>query len=379
MLTDSLSRDENDESKTFLKVELNNPANKPARQAIRDWILEQIGPFEEVPASYGMQKIYMMRERAIGRHEEKCKSDEKHLAFHEKRLARKEFQFDADKAFNVDALRRRLHLDESSNTDHFSAPRRQDPPRSKTPLAENALQLQRSAHTIPTWDEADVAPLIIRSSRQLEDIFTTMIPDFDGRETEKNWDKREKHVIILRQVVIGNAPRDYSQVFYPGIKAQLDNVFKAVLSLRTTLSSHGCYFVIDMARWLGPGIDGMVEIIVQNLFKVCVLSKKITAQNGNKAMIAVIANVSYNPRLLSHVQSATTDKSVQLRLFAAEWLRTIINRHTSIKAAIEHGNGLNLIATCIKKGLADANPNVRDEMRHTYWDFYVAWPAKANT
>ncbi|KAK1138301.1 suppressor of tub2 mutation [Aspergillus melleus] len=374
-----LFMDENDESKTFLKVELNNPANKPARQAIRDWILEQIGPFDEVPASYGMQQIYMMRERAIGRHEEKCKSDEKHLAFHEKRLARKEFQFDADKAFNVDALRRRLHLDESSNTDHSIAPRRQDPPRSKTPLAENALQLQRSAHTIPTWDEADVAPLIIRSSRQLEDIFTTMIPDFDGRETEKNWDKREKHVIILRQVVIGNAPRDYSQVFYPGIKAQLDNVFKAVLSLRTTLSSHGCYFVIDMARWLGPGIDGMVEIIVQNLFKVCVLSKKITAQNGNKAMIAVIANVSYNPRLLSHVQSATTDKSVQLRLFAAEWLRTIINRHTSIKAAIEHGNGLNLITTCIKKGLADANPNVRDEMRHTYWDFYVAWPAKANT
>ncbi|KAH8426174.1 uncharacterized protein LDX57_003918 [Aspergillus melleus] len=374
-----LFMDENDESKTFLKVELNNPANKPARQAIRDWILEQIGPFEEVPASYGMQQIYMMRERAMSRHEEKCKSDEKHLAFHERRLARKEFQFDADKAFNVDALRRRLHLDESSNTDHFIAPRRQEPPRSKTPLAENALQLQRSAHTIPTWDEADVAPLIIRSSRQLEDIFTTMIPDFDGRETEKNWDKREKHVIILRQVVIGNAPRDYSQVFYPGIKAQLDNVFKAVLSLRTTLSSHGCYFVIDMARWLGPGIDGMVEIIVQNLFKVCVLSKKITAQNGNKAMIAVIANVSYNPRLLSHVQSATTDKSVQLRLFAAEWLRTIINRHTSIKAAIEHGNGLNLITTCIKKGLADANPNVREEMRHTYWDFYVAWPTKANT
>ncbi|KAI9038819.1 uncharacterized protein KD926_010275 [Aspergillus affinis] len=373
-----LFMDENDESKTFLKSELEKNANGLPRKPIRDWILEQIGPFKEI-APPGMERAFKQREEAAGRKDQRRADDELRLAAYENRLVTRELMAGATQT-QADKLKHRLHIGESSNTDQTTlVPRRQDPPRSKTPLAENAQQLQRSAHTVPSQDEAEVAPLIIRSSRQLEDIFNAMTPDFDGRETEKNWEKRENHVIVLRQVVIGNAPGDYSQTFYPGIKAQLDNVFKAVLSLRTTLSSHGCYFVIDMARWLGPGIDGMVEIIVQNLFKVCVLSKKITAQNGNKAMIAVVANVSYNPRLLSHVQSATTDKSVQLRQFAAEWLRTIVNRHTSIRAAIEHGNSLNLIATCIKKGLADANPDVRNEMRHTYWDFYVAWPATANT
>ncbi|KAL1883458.1 suppressor of tub2 mutation [Paecilomyces lecythidis] len=248
------------------------------------------------------------------------------------------------------------------------------------------LSQSRSMDSLPTaaaapieTDEGDhVDPLYIHSHREIDDMMREMTPDFEGRESEGNWTFREKHVLTLRRLTRGNAPHTYPQQYLAAIKALLDGILKTVNSLRTTLSTTGCLLIQDIARVNGPGIDHMVEILMQNFIKMCANAKKISAQNGKVTIDTIIAHVSYTPRILQHLWLACQDKNTQPRLFVATWLKTLIKKQARHKGSIEHGGGLDLLEKCIKKGLADANPGVREGMRGAFWTFYTVWPDRAN-
>lgn len=223
-----------------------------------------------------------------------------------------------------------------------------------------------------------VEPLTVSSAREIDDLVRDMLPCFDGKESEDNWMKREKSVILFRRLTCGNAPHALSQTYMAAFKTLLEGILKVVNSLRTTMSTAGCLLIQDVARCCGPKLDPMVEIIMQNLMKVCAALKKISAQNGNVSVDAVISNVTFTNRLLQHAHWASVDKNLQLRLFAAGWLRTLISRQSRQKSTVEHGGGLELVEKSIKKGLGDANPSVREAMRSTFWMFHNVWPDKAD-
>jgi CLIP-associating protein 1/2 len=181
----------------------------------------------------------------------------------------------------------------------------------------------------------------------------------------------------IRRITKGNAPRDFTTAYLAGIKGLLDGILKATNSLRTTLSTNGCSTIQEIAKTTGPGLDPMVEIILQNLIKLSGGTKKISSQNGNITVDKILANVSYHVRLMQHVWAACQDKNVQPRQYASRWLKTMLTTHGQHKSHIEHTGGLELAEKCIKKGLADANPAVREGMRGTFWVFAKIWPERA--
>lgn len=220
-------------------------------------------------------------------------------------------------------------------------------------------------------------PAYMDTARDLEETFREMQPHFEGKESEQNWSRREKSIIKLRKITKGNAPQEFTTTYLVGIKGLLDGILKTVNSLRTTVSTNGCHLVQDIARVAGPGLDNMVEILLQSLIKVCAHTKKISAANGNITVNAILANVTFHARLVQHIWMACQDKNVQPRNFATQWLKTIINQHSHQKSVLEHAGGLELIEKCIKTGLADRDKKVRDTMRPTYWAFARLWPEKA--
>jgi len=222
-----------------------------------------------------------------------------------------------------------------------------------------------------------VEPSYVNTQRELEDTFRDMHPFFEGKESEGNWLKREQSCTKLRRLNAGNAPSDFHDAFLVGIKGMLDGILKAVNSLRTSLSKEGCSVIQEIARSAGPGIDNMVEILLQNLIKLCGGTKKISSQNGNLTVDIIISRVSYNVRIMQHIWSACQDKNVQPRTYATTWLKTLLKKEAHHKNHLEHTGGLDLIEKCLKKGLADANPAVRENMRSTYWAFARIWPARA--
>lgn len=229
----------------------------------------------------------------------------------------------------------------------------------------------------PPAETAPMDPIYVHSQRALEEHFRDMQPHFEGKESEHNWLSRDKSVLRLRRLTKGNAPIDFHQAFVSGVRGMLDGVLKVANSLRTTMSTSGCQAVQDLARTLGPGLDNMTEILLQNFIKMCANTKHISAQNGNVTVDVIISNVSYHQRLMQHIWFACQDKNVQPRTYAPGWLKTIMRQHTHNRSHFEHTGGLEILEKCIKKGLSDANPKVREGHRSTYWAFASIWHESA--
>ncbi|KAK4146742.1 clasp N terminal-domain-containing protein [Dichotomopilus funicola] len=222
-----------------------------------------------------------------------------------------------------------------------------------------------------------VEPSYVNTSRELEEIFREMHGYFDGKETEHNWMRREESMTRLRRLMAGNAATDFHDPFLAGLRALLDGIIKGVVSLRTSLSKEACSLVQDTARVYGPAMDPMVEIIMQTFIKLTAATKKIASAQANTTVDIIVSKVTYNTRIMQHIWFACQDKNVQPRLYASGWLKTVLNKEAHHKNHVEHTGGLDLIEKCIKKGLADANPGVREKMRATYWVFAGIWPARA--
>ncbi|GAB1319001.1 suppressor of tub2 mutation [Madurella fahalii] len=253
-----------------------------------------------------------------------------------------------------------------------------EPPAIRPTLAASVSSLVERPVT-PMLDSRpdQVEPTYVNTQRELEEILREMHLHFDGRETEQNWMKREESITKLRRLIAGNAATDFGEHFLNGLRALLDGIIKAVVSLRTSLSKEGCSLVQDIARAYGPAMDPMVELLMQTFIKLTAATKKISSQQANVTVDTIISRVTYNARIMQHIWLACQDKNVQPRLYASGWLKTLLNKEAHHKNHVEHTGGLDMIEKCIKKGLGDANPGVREKMRPTYWTFAGIWPAKA--
>ncbi|AEO55216.1 hypothetical protein MYCTH_2298825 [Thermothelomyces thermophilus ATCC 42464] len=254
-----------------------------------------------------------------------------------------------------------------------------DPAPSRPNLAASMSSLAQRPVTpgLPDSSPETVEPFYVNTSRELDEILREMNLHFEGKETEQNWMKREESITKLRRMIAGNAATDFHDQFLAGLRALLDGMVKAVVSLRTSLSKEGCSLVQDIANAYGPAMDPMVEILMQTFIKLAAGTKKITASLANTTVDTIISRVTYTNRIMQHVWNACQDKNVQPRLYATGWLETLLKKEAHHKSHVEHTGGLDLIEKCIKKGLADANPGVRAKMRATYWTFAGIWPAKA--
>ncbi|KAL8942786.1 MAG: hypothetical protein Q9216_001471 [Gyalolechia sp. 2 TL-2023] len=224
----------------------------------------------------------------------------------------------------------------------------------------------------PSLTELDLA-----TRHDLEDLFDSFRECFHDKETEQNWTKRDAAIGKLRRVTIGNSPTDFKDTYLTGIKSLLEGIIKTVNSLRTTLSSKGCDLVQDIAKTKLPGVDGLLEIVFPHLVKLCASTKKIAASKAESTVNVIIDVVSYNVYLMKQIWSACDDKNVQPRKSATLWLKTIIGKHRLNKGVFEKGEGLSLFEKCLKKGLADSNPDVRKSMRSAYWAFIRLWPERS--
>ncbi|KAK4697357.1 hypothetical protein P7C71_g703, partial [Lecanoromycetidae sp. Uapishka_2] len=71
-----------------------------------------------------------------------------------------------------------------------------------------------------------------------------------------------------------------------------------------------------------------------------------------------------------HLLSSRSPKAKEAGM---QWVAS----HGHHKSTIEHAGGLDVIEKCLKAGLVDRDPSVRESMRPTYWAFARRWPDKS--
>lgn len=219
---------------------------------------------------------------------------------------------------------------------------------------------------------ADHKDAVIR----VDDLASELLPAFEGNESEQNWTHRETNILVLRKLTCGNAPKNHSTFYIAMLRSLLDGIIKAVSSLRTSLSTSGCLLVQEATQQVGSGMDPMVDILLHTLYSLCRSTKSIASKNGDATITTLFNNVTYSARLMQCIWNGTSDKNLRPRTYAAGWLKTLISRFSHQKSILEHSNGLLLIEKIVNRGLADADPGVRDKARDAYWCFNSIWPAR---
>lgn len=216
----------------------------------------------------------------------------------------------------------------------------------------------------------NLSPEYVDSAEHLEDITEQMLPYFAGKETEHNWQYREKSIKKFRALLRGNAVASYKDQIIAMLRELSDGICKAASSLRTSLSSNGCGLIKDAAIILKH--DMVIEPFLTTSVRLSMGAKKITAQQSSVTIIAMLINSTYTSRYLTHCQQVMAEKIPQAKVYCASWLRLIICCHHTSKYLDE-----SILEHCLIKALSDANPLVRESMRQVYWDYFEIRPLRA--
>ncbi|GAK66531.1 uncharacterized protein PAN0_013c4753 [Moesziomyces antarcticus] len=238
-----------------------------------------------------------------------------------------------------------------------------------------------TASAAATATADDIRPVYIASRSDLERTFASMLPFFEGKESEHNWLNREQSMIKIRGLVVSGAHRQFGESFFLSqLKVAQEGVLKCVASLRTTLSMHAIHLVQELAIELGDDLAPCVEPFLTSLTAMAGFTKKLIANATQEAAAAIMVNVSFRPLYLQLIWHGIQDKNVATRTAAAEHLATVLSHHAAHrKHAVESHGGLDLLDKCFRKGVGDSNPAARTRSREAFWIFHQYWPDQATT
>ncbi|CAG8554968.1 2273_t:CDS:10 [Acaulospora morrowiae] len=222
--------------------------------------------------------------------------------------------------------------------------------------------------------DSDIGSLQVDSAKELEREFQNLLTPFQGKESEQNWSVRERGINRMRSLVRGDAFTDYPEAFINGLKISIDGILKSLLSLRTTLSLASAGLIRDLATHLGPAIDPFADNILADLIRMVSSTKKLVSQAAANTANDLLQRASYHHRLITQLWHAMEDKNIQVRSYAIGFVKTVIISHGDRRDVMERSGGAETLEKCVKKGLTDASPKVRETCREVFWAFYEIFP-----
>ncbi|ORY04895.1 ARM repeat-containing protein [Basidiobolus meristosporus CBS 931.73] len=241
---------------------------------------------------------------------------------------------------------------------------------------QSSGDLPTSGRSTPVASDIEVDAIQFYDSKEFENELLKIASKFNGKETEENWESREKALKRLSGIVHGDAPSKYNAVMAQGLRALLPKILDSIHTLRTTLAVTTLNLLQDMGKTLGTMLDPYLDITLTNLLKLGIQTKRIVAQASFKTTKVILRSTSYHGRTLNTLSAAMSDKNVQLRGFTVGYLKTILDTFESQAQTIERGGGLEILEKCIRKGIADANPQVRESSRDLFWTFWNIWKVR---
>jgi len=138
--------------------------------------------------------------------------------------------------------------DEGFHEDPHLAPPPKPEPRTRVPSTTGSMTASVAGSVATTallsaagaeMEQMDAC--LIASKGDLEYEIQNMLSAFEGRESEQNWNLRDKHITRLRGLLRGNAYKEYPTTFMAGIGSLQGGIVKGVPFTNLHLRSNGRY------------------------------------------------------------------------------------------------------------------------------------------
>ncbi|CAI2167631.1 13681_t:CDS:10, partial [Funneliformis geosporum] len=228
----------------------------------------------------------------------------------------------------------------------------------------------------PSSSADDIGVIRIESAKELEKEFQNLLTPFSGKESEQNWLIREKNINKLRSLTRGDAASQYPDAFMNGLKLIMGGILTSLTSLRTTLTLAASGLIKDLVSHLGTTMDPFADNLLANLLKMVQSTKKIVAQAATNSTNALFQYCSYHTRLVTQLWHAMEEKNIQLRTSTIGFVKIVIQTHADRRDTMERTGGVESLEKCVRKGLTDAAPKVREGCREVFWTFFEVWPER---
>lgn len=265
----------------------------------------------------------------------------------------------------------------------------------------NQLEISKQMNKIllsnPSYKLESLKAVQFTNISSIFSLISNFSNDFEGRETEFNWSKREKTILKLRSIIRASLfvnNNNYQKDFLSYLKTSnlIEGMNKAINSLRTTLSTSGCKLAKELFQIfeIQNFENSIIESIFKNVIKLTAATKKINSSNGNVVVCTILYKLkSFNFRIFNMIYDYSSDKNLSPRIFVGKWISIIILNHPvdltkifseniSLNNSTQESSATKIVEKIIAHGLNDASPFVREQFRKTFWLLYCYYPNEAN-
>lgn len=148
-------------------------------------------------------------------------------------------------------------------------------------------------------------------------------------------------------------------------------------SLRTTLAVSSLSLIAELAAALETSFDPLCEAFLAHCLSMAGQTKKIVAGASQSSARAILEHAPHHTKHTQLLVAMGEERTPAARAAAGTHFATLSQVSQQHAAAFESAGEPEMMAQSIKKGLADANPAVKDSFRAAYWAFATAWPVVA--
>ncbi|WFD28070.1 suppressor of tub2 mutation [Malassezia nana] len=218
----------------------------------------------------------------------------------------------------------------------------------------------------------DVKPVYLLSRYDLDHAFQQAAQALEGKETELNWQPREKAVVAMRGMIRAQVPPDLVAPFLAHVRQVQDGLLKTLASLRTTLSMHTIALIRQLALHYGTLLDPTtMDAFLTALLRMAGFTKKMVATASQLGVSTILACVPMRHAYWQMLQAGLQDKSPATRVHMCKHIQVVLSVHAP--STLEHHGGRDAAATCLTKALCDPHVDVRAAARETFRVFYTLW------
>lgn len=223
----------------------------------------------------------------------------------------------------------------------------------------------------------DIRPVHILSHYDMEHAFASAAQALDGKETETNWQPREKAIITMRGMLKGTVPDELSHAFLMHIRSLQEGILKALASLRTTLAMHAIGLIRQLALTFGAHLEHTLDAFLTSLMRMAGFTKKIVATASQLAVSTILACASVRHSYWQLLSAGLQDKSAATRVYMCKHLGVILHVHGQRRADLEAHHGLEMMMQCLGRALGDPSAEVRSAARDVFFPFHNMYRAEA--
>ncbi|KAJ3555061.1 hypothetical protein NM688_g2782 [Phlebia brevispora] len=213
------------------------------------------------------------------------------------------------------------------------------------------------------------------SSQLLEDELVRIRDIVSLKETEESWDTIAKGIGLLKARVQRDASLKPDETLHT-LRSTAHSVNAAVLSDRSRLSAAAIELLSTAAAELGSSFDPLVSIFFPTLLTLCSRTNKVFVSRARACLITIIESTQ-SPLILSYLCRSMKDKSMTLRLTAAECALICLNSFNPPDLQKEARS--REVELLIKCAATDANADIRKYGRKMYDAYKVLLPERVDS